>query len=104
VINTGTWLKLPKKVPVLFGYLPPVYRPLFRLNYFRVAEENSQVAIYYERIEKQPPSELTWSQRLLTLTRRPDDGVPIPERTVVGSNPHEGSVDRAGDKPVGDLP
>ena len=104
VINTGTWLKLPKKVPVLFGYLPPVYRPLFRLNYFKIAEEDGQVAIHYGRIEKKPPSELRWSQRLLTLTRRLDDGAPIPERTVVGPNSHEESVGRAGGKPLGDLP
>ena len=85
VINTGTWLKLPKKVPVLFGYLPPVYYPLFRLNFFRVAEEDGRLAIHYEHIEKRPASELTWSQRLLTLTKRPDAGAPIPERTVVGA-------------------
>ncbi len=104
VINTGTWLKLPKKVPVLFGYLPPVYHPVFRLNYFKITEEDGQVAIRYEHIEKNPPSEITWSQRLLTLTKRPDEGAPIPERTVVGPNPHEESVDRAGGKPFGDFP
>src|ERR687894_1270948 len=85
VINTGTWLKMPKKVPVLFGQLPPVYIPAFRLNYFRIAEEDGQLAIYYEQIEKRPPSELTWSQRLLTFARRPAAGPPIPKRTIVGA-------------------
>ena len=85
VINTGTWLKMPKKVPVLFGQLPPVYVPAFRLNYFRIAEEDGRLAIYYEQIEKRPPSELTWSQRLLTLARRPAAGPPIPKRTIVGA-------------------
>ena len=85
VINTGTWLKMPKKVPVLFGQLPPVYVPAFRLNYFKIAEEDGRLAIYYEQIEKRPPSELTWSQRLLTLTRRPAAGPPIPKRTIVGA-------------------
>jgi hypothetical protein len=85
VINTGTWLKMPKKVPVVFGQLPPVYVPAFRLNYFRIAEEDGQLAIYYEQIEKRPPSELTWSQRLLTLARRPAAGPPIPKRTIVGA-------------------
>src|ERR687893_364309 len=83
VINTGTWLKMPKKVPVVFGQLPPVYIPAFRLNYFRIAEVDGQLAIYYEQIEKRPPSELTWSQRLLTLARRPAAGPPIPKRTIV---------------------
>jgi hypothetical protein len=104
VINTGTWLKLPKKVPVVFGYLPPVYRPLFRLNYFRILEEDGQVAIHYERIDKKPSSELTWAQLFLTLTKRRDEGAPIPERTVVGSNAHDNSVGRAGDEPLGDHP
>ena len=85
VINTGTWLKMPKKVPVLFGQLPPVYVPAFRLNYFRIAEEDGRLAIYYEQIEKRPPSELTWSQRLLTLARRPAAGPPIPKRTIIGA-------------------
>ncbi len=85
VLNTGTWLKMPKKVPVLFGYLPPVYRPTFRLNYFKISEEDGRLTIRYEHIWKKPPSELTWSQRLLTLTRRPEAGPPIPEKTVVGA-------------------
>jgi len=85
VIDTGTWLKVPKKVPVVFGQLPPVYIPAFRLNYFRMVEEDGRLAIYYERIEKKPPSELTWVQRLLTLTKRPPAGATIPKRTIVGS-------------------
>jgi hypothetical protein len=85
VINTGTWLKMPKKVPVLFGQLPPVYIPAFRLNYFRMVEEEGRLAIYYEHIEKQPPSELTLAQRLLTLTKRPPAGATIPKRTIVGA-------------------
>src|SRR5918994_1483773 len=85
VINTGTRLKMPKKVPVVFGQLPPVYIPAFPSKYFRIAEVDGQLAIYYEQIEKRPPSELTWSQRLLTLARRPAAGPPIPKRTIVGA-------------------
>jgi UDP-2,3-diacylglucosamine pyrophosphatase LpxH len=85
VVNTGTWLKMPKKVPVLFGQLPPVYIPAFRLNYFRMVEEEGRLAIYYEHIEKKPPSELTLAQRLLTLTKRPPAGAAIPKKTVVGA-------------------
>jgi UDP-2,3-diacylglucosamine pyrophosphatase LpxH len=83
VLNTGTWLKLPKKVPIMFGVLPPVYRPTFRLNYFNISEEDGKPTIRYEQILKKPPSELTWSQRLLTLARKTDAGPPIPEKTVV---------------------
>ena len=85
VVNTGTWLKMPKKVPVLFGQLPPVYIPAFRLNYFRMVEEDGRLAIYYEHIEKASPSELTWAQRLLRLTKRPPAGAAIPKRIVVGA-------------------
>jgi UDP-2,3-diacylglucosamine pyrophosphatase LpxH len=83
VFNTGTWLKVPKKVPVVFGLLPPVYRPTFRLNYFRISDEHGKPTIRYEHIAKNPRSELTWLQRLLTLTRKTDAGPPIPEKTVV---------------------
>ena len=85
VINTGTWLKMPKKVPVLFGQLPPVYVPAFRLNFFRMVEEDGQLAIYYEHIEKTPARELTWTQRLLTLTKRAPAGATIPKRTEVAA-------------------
>src|SRR5215218_23036 len=86
VINTGTWLKLPKKVPVLFGYLPPVYYPSFCLNYFRITDEAGRVAVHYERIEKEPSSELTWEQRLLTQTKRKtNEGVLIPSKTLLGT-------------------
>src|SRR5215204_5890563 len=86
IINTGTWLKLPKKVPVLFGYLPPVYYPSFCLNYFRITDEAGRVAVHYERIEKEPSSELTWEQRLLTQTKRKtNEGVLIPSKTLLGT-------------------
>ncbi|MBV9452769.1 MAG: hypothetical protein JOZ19_01405, partial [Rubrobacter sp.] len=85
VINTGTWLKLPKKASVLFGWLPPVYYPSFHLNYFKIAEEEGKVTIYYKRIRKKPPSELTLTQRVLTLTKRKAQETSIPERTVVGA-------------------
>jgi UDP-2,3-diacylglucosamine pyrophosphatase LpxH len=83
VINTGTWLKLQEKVPVVLGKLPPVYYPLFRPNYFRILEENGDLVVYYETIKKAAPSELTLLQRLLTLTKRRSGALPIPKRTVV---------------------
>src|SRR5829696_907937 len=83
---TGAMLKRPKKVPVLFGYLPPVYYPSFCLNYFRITDEAGRVAVHYERIEKEPSPELTWEQRLLTLTKRKtNEGVLIPSKTLLGT-------------------
>ncbi len=50
-----------------------------------MVEEDGHLVIYYEHIEKTPPSELTWAQRLLTLTKRPPAGATIPKRTIVGA-------------------
>ena len=47
VLNTGTWLKLLRRVPVRFGLLPAVYYPSYRLNYFYIDEEDNQLVIHY---------------------------------------------------------
>jgi len=83
VINTGTWLKLLHRVPVRFGLLPAVYYPSYRLNYFRIGEENGRVAIDYVEIPKTPGHELTWLQHLLTFWKTPKPPDPIPARTIV---------------------
>src|SRR5262245_42432267 len=41
VLNTGTWLKLLSRIPVRFGFLPAVYRPSYRLNYFEIEERET---------------------------------------------------------------
>ncbi|WP_277556093.1 metallophosphoesterase [Halobaculum limi] len=81
VVNTGTWLKRFQRRSVVLGLLPWVYYPSFKLNYVRIAEVDGDVAVDYEVIEKQQPHDLTWLERLLTLTPSPDD--PIPARTVI---------------------
>jgi UDP-2,3-diacylglucosamine pyrophosphatase LpxH len=83
VLNTGTWLKLLHRVPVRFGLLPAVYYPSYRLNYFRIEEEDNRVIITYVAIPKTPERELTWLQRLVTLGRAPKPQKPIPANTVV---------------------
>jgi UDP-2,3-diacylglucosamine pyrophosphatase LpxH len=83
VLNTGTWLKLLRRVPVRFGLLPAVYYPSYRLNYFRILQENNQLVIHYVEIPKRPERELTWLQRLLTLAKKPKPPEPIPARTVI---------------------
>lgn len=83
VLNTGTWLKLLYKVPVLLGYLPPIYYPLFQISTFRITEEDNQLVIYYRQIHKDLPQELTWLQRLMVFMRQKPQPVYIPERTVV---------------------
>ncbi|GAA0249305.1 hypothetical protein GCM10009000_076920 [Halobacterium noricense] len=81
IINTGTWLKRLHRTPTWVGLLPPVYYPSFRLNYFRVGEEDGNVLVEYHTIQKDAPNELTLLQRL--LSRRPKSDPEIPDRTVI---------------------
>jgi hypothetical protein len=84
VINTGTWLKLLSRVPVRFGWLPAVYYPSYRLNYFRIEQQNDQLVIDYVEIPKTPERELTWLQRLVLLGNAPKLLEAIPAKTIVG--------------------
>jgi hypothetical protein len=83
VINTGTWLKLLSRVPVRFGWLPAVYYPSYRLNYFRIEQENDQLVIDYIEIPKTPERELTWLQRLVLLGNAPKSSEAIPAKTII---------------------
>jgi UDP-2,3-diacylglucosamine pyrophosphatase LpxH len=83
IINTGTWLKILKRVSVRFGLLPGVYYPTFRLNYFRIYAEGERVAVEYVEIPKEPTEKLTLLQRFLIIGRRPAPGKPIPTKTVL---------------------
>jgi UDP-2,3-diacylglucosamine pyrophosphatase LpxH len=86
VLNTGTWLKLLHKIPVLVGYLPPVYYPTYQISTFRATEEDGELVIYYRQIPKSSPDELTFLQRLLISFRQKPQPADIPERTVVGAS------------------
>jgi hypothetical protein len=83
VLNTGTWLKLLRRVPARFGLVPAVYKPTYRLSYFRILQENNQLVIYYIEIPKQPERELTWLQHLLTWGKKGKKQEPIPAKTAI---------------------
>lgn len=84
IINTGTWLKILRRVPVRFGFLPAVYYPTFRLNYFKIyADDARSVVIDYVEIPKQPKDKLTLLQRFLLLGKKPEREKQIPARTVL---------------------
>lgn len=87
ILNTGTWLKLFDKIPVLLGYLPAVYYPRFRMSSYKITEEDGHPVIYYREIPKETQQELSWLQRLLTFARSQPQPEDIPERTVVKPNP-----------------
>lgn len=83
IANLGTWLKILHRVPVRFGYLPAVYYPTFRLNYFRIHGEEGKVVVSYIDAPKVPQRELTWQQRLVILGKKPPPPRPIPAMTVI---------------------
>ncbi len=83
VINTGTWLKRLVRVRSRFRFLPDVYLPTFRLNYFTIYREGETTVIDYKIIPRPTPSGLTFLQKLVTLGRKRKDPVDIPERTVL---------------------
>jgi hypothetical protein len=86
VINTGTWLKRLNRRDVVFGLLPPVFYPSFRLNYVRISATDGGVCVDYRVIDKPDPvkEELTLTERLLTHDKRIE--TTVPDRVVVGSD------------------
>jgi UDP-2,3-diacylglucosamine pyrophosphatase LpxH len=83
VINTGTWLKRLDDVKTRFRFLPKIYVPFFCLNYFRISETGSRIAIDYHQIHKDPPPDLTLLQRLLIYKNRGQAQDSIPKRTLL---------------------
>ena len=83
VANLGTWLKILHRVPVRFGYMPAVYYPTFRLNYFRIHAEDRRIVVAYVEVKKKPERELTWLQRIVTVGKRAPPPRPIPATTVI---------------------
>ncbi|MFC7203906.1 metallophosphoesterase [Haloferax namakaokahaiae] len=83
VLNTGTWLKRLNRRSVVFGLLPWVFYPSFRLNYYRIYEADGDVVIEYHLVDKPNPKDLTRLERVLTFAPPTDHS--IPERTVVES-------------------
>lgn len=84
IINTGTWLKILRRVRVRFGLLPGIYYPTFRLNYFKIyAEEADKIAVKYVELTKKPTEKLTLLQRFLIFRRKPDKAKPIPPKSIL---------------------
>jgi UDP-2,3-diacylglucosamine pyrophosphatase LpxH len=83
IINTGTWLKILKRVSVRFGLLPAVYYPTFRLNYFKIYAQDEKIVVKYVEIPKEPAEKLSLLQRFLIFGRKPEAGKPIPAKTIL---------------------
>ena len=84
VINTGTWLKILEHVPSRFKWLPDIYWPSFRLNYFCIGEDAGRIVIDYQRIEKEAPQELSLLQRIAAVRRK--ESPSVPERTILNAD------------------
>lgn len=70
IINTGTWLKQLRRVSTYFRFLPDVYAPHYCLNYFRIRNEDNDLIINYNVIEKNARQELSFLQRIVTYRKR----------------------------------
>ncbi|MFC7071471.1 metallophosphoesterase [Halovenus rubra] len=83
LVNSGTWLKRLHRRDGVIGVLPPVFYPSYQLAAVRIAAESEGIAVEFVETEKPSPSpeELTRTERLLTLGRKPDPS--LPERTVI---------------------
>lgn len=79
LVNSGTWLKRLHRRDGVIGILPPVFYPSYQLSAVRItAPTAGRVSVEYEEIEKPNPGpeELTLTERLLTLGRKPDPTLP----------------------------
>ncbi|RLB55338.1 MAG: phosphoesterase, partial [Deltaproteobacteria bacterium] len=83
VVNTGTWIKQFQRVSPIVGMLPKIYVPRYNISVFRIHEEDGQVVIAYEEVPKLPTSDLTLTQRLLTMRKCDPQIDSVPLRTVV---------------------
>lgn len=84
LVNTGTWLKRLHRRDGIIGILPPVFYPTYQLCVVRIAAESEGMVVDYDSVEKPSPrgEELTLTERLLTVGRKPDPE--LPDRAVVG--------------------
>lgn len=83
IVNSGTWLKRFHRRDGVIGILPPVFYPSYQLAAVRIATGSDGIHVDFESIEKPTPGpeELTLTERLLTLGRKPDPE--LPDGTVI---------------------
>jgi len=78
LVDTGTWLKRLHRRDGVIGVLPPVFYPSYQLSAVRVAAVEDGLAVEHVPVRKPSPAgeELTLTERLLTLGRRPSTDLP----------------------------
>ncbi len=87
LVNSGTWLKRLHRRDGIIGLLPPVFYPFYQLCAVRIAAESEGVTVKFNAIQKPSPGteELTLTERLLTLGRKPN--LELPDQAVVEDTP-----------------
>ena len=83
IINTGSWAKRLTRVASRFLLLPDVYFPSYQLGYYRIAEEDGNIAVHYHTVEKSGLERLSLLQRFAILGKQPDTSLKIPAHTVL---------------------
>jgi len=78
LVNSGTWLKRYHRRDGVIGILPPIFYPSYQLSAIRIEAVDGDLHVDFEEIEKPTPGpeELTLTERLLTLGRKPDPEPP----------------------------
>ncbi len=92
LVNSGTWLKRLHRRDGIIGLLPPVFYPSYQLCAVRITAQDGAVVVDFEAIDKPTPSpaELTLTERVLTLGRTPNLG--LPDRVVLGETDSTGAT------------
>ncbi len=87
IVNTGTWLKRLHRRDGIMGILPSVFYPSYQLGAVRIATTGADISVEFEEIEKPTPGpeELTLTERILTLGRKPDPS--LPDGTAIPATP-----------------
>ena len=78
LVNSGTWLKRLHRRDGPIGILPPVFYPSYQIGAVHITADAGRVMVEFETIVKPSPGseELTLTERLLTLGRRPEPQLP----------------------------
>ncbi|MFP4632837.1 MAG: metallophosphoesterase [Halobacteriales archaeon] len=78
LVNSGTWLKRLHRRDVVAGRLPPVYYPSYEMAAVRLSPHADGLSVEFVEVDKPSPApqELTLTERLLTLGRKPSPELP----------------------------
>ncbi|MFP4530912.1 MAG: phosphoesterase, partial [Halodesulfurarchaeum sp.] len=95
LVNTGTWLKRLHRRDGIMGILPSVFYPSYQLGAVRISRAENGIHVDFEEVEKPTPGpeELTLTERLLTLGRKPDPELPD-DSLVIQEDPNRSPVTR----------